>query len=180
MVSQTKLVSSFPRSEFTNPCYRLFCKHRNQHRHKGQLIFYRNQDIPCKTINTFSFPNNLEILPLRIKLRSKKNTCYWVLQTYITSRWISFGPITPCFKVFIALHDFNISRDEGRLKLDSFNSFSLDDLIKTPTCYMATTPSSIDHIIANMTSLFMKSCNVEMGMSDHYKLIIVYLHKDFS
>ena len=31
-------------------------------------------------------------------------------------------------------------------------------------------PSSIDHIITNMTSLFMKFCTVETGISDYYKL----------
>ena len=37
---------------------------------------------------------------------------------------------------------------------------------------MGTNPSFIDHIITNMTFLFMKSCTVETGMSDYYKLII--------
>ena len=69
-VSETKLDFSFPRSEFIIPGYRLFRKYRNQHG-RG-LIFYMNQDIPCKTINTFTFPNSLEILPLEINLRNKK------------------------------------------------------------------------------------------------------------
>ena len=38
---------------------------------------------------------------------------------------------------------------------------------------MVTNPSSIDHIITNMTSLFMKSCTVETaGISDYHKLIM--------
>ena len=37
---------------------------------------------------------------------------------------------------------------------------------------MSTNPSSIDHIITNMTSLFMKSCTVETGISDYHKLIM--------
>ena len=35
-------------------------------------FFFVNQDIPCKTITTFSFPNSLEVLPLKINLRNKK------------------------------------------------------------------------------------------------------------
>ena len=58
MVSETKLNSSFPVSEFTIPGYRLFFKDRNLH--GGGLIFYVNQGIPCKTINIFSFPNSLK------------------------------------------------------------------------------------------------------------------------
>ena len=70
MFSETKIDSSFPGFEFTIPGYRLFCEDRNQH--GGDLIFYMNQDIPCKTIANFSFPNSLEVLPLEINLRNKK------------------------------------------------------------------------------------------------------------
>ena len=57
-------------SEFTIPGYRLFRKGRNCH--GGGLNFYVNQDIPCKTINTFNFPNSLKVLLLEINLKSKK------------------------------------------------------------------------------------------------------------
>ena len=70
MVSVTKLDSSFTWSEYAIPGYRLFCKDRNQHR--GGLISYVNEDIPCKTINTFNFINILEVLPLEINLINKK------------------------------------------------------------------------------------------------------------
>ena len=59
-VRETKLEFSFSVSEFTIPGYRLFRKDRNQH--GGGSIFYVNQDIPCKTINTFNFPDSFEIL----------------------------------------------------------------------------------------------------------------------
>ena len=75
--SETKLYSSFPGYEFTIQGYRLFRKDRNQH--GGGLIFYVNQSIPCKIINTLNFPNSLEVLPLEINLRHEKNHCYWLL-----------------------------------------------------------------------------------------------------
>ena len=37
---------------------------------------------------------------------------------------------------------------------------------------MGTKPSSIDHIITTMTSLFMKSCTVETRISDNHKLMM--------
>ena len=52
------------------------------------------------------------------------------------------------------------------------NSFSVGNLIKTPTCYMGTNPSSINHIITNMTSLFMKSCTVETAICNYHILIM--------
>ena len=51
--------------------------------------------------------------------------------------------------------------------------FSLGHIIKTPICYMGTNPSSIDHIIATMTSLFMKFCTVETRISDYQKLMSI-------
>ena len=69
LISEIKLDFSFLGSEFTIPGYRFFRKDKNQHR--GGLIFYVNQDIPCKTINTFNFPNSLVVLPLEINLRKK-------------------------------------------------------------------------------------------------------------
>ena len=71
---------------------------------------------------------------------------------------------------FLFLGDFNISSVDEPLK-EPCNSFSLGHLIKTPTCYMSTNPSSIDHIITNMITIFMKSCSVETGISDYHKLI---------
>ena len=70
LVSVTKLDSTFACSEYRIPGYRLFCKDRNQQR--GGLIFYMNEDIPCKTINIFNFINILEVLPLEINLVNKK------------------------------------------------------------------------------------------------------------
>ena len=68
-ISETKLDFSFSGSEFTIPSEKLIHKDKNQH--GGGLVFYVNQDIPCKTINTFNFPNSLKVLPLEINLRKK-------------------------------------------------------------------------------------------------------------
>ena len=62
--------SFFGHLNITIPHYKLIRKDRNQH--GGGLTFYVNQDIPCKTINTFNFPNSLEVILLEINLRNKK------------------------------------------------------------------------------------------------------------
>ena len=156
LVSEIKLDSSFP--GFSS--YTLFRKGRNQH--GGGLIFYVNQDIPCKTINTFNFPNSLEVLPLVINLRNKKILvigCY-KLSSLNDEYFLNQLHCVLCFYSttydnFLLLGDFNISCDDERLE-EFCNFFSLGHLIKTPTCYMRANSSFIGHIIANMTSLFMK------------------------
>ena len=70
LVSETKLDSSFPGSKFTISGYRLLREDRNQH--GGGSVFYMSQNIPCKTIDTFNFPNSLEVVSLEINSRNKK------------------------------------------------------------------------------------------------------------
>ena len=136
LVSETKLDSSFPWSEYPISGYRLFRKDRDQH--GGALIFYVNQDIPRKTINSSSFPNSLEVLPLEINLRNKKilvslDQLHSALSFYSTTH-----------NHFLMLDDFTISRDDERFK-EFCNSFSLGHLIQTPIGYMGTNLSSIDY-----------------------------------
>ena len=71
------------------------------------------------------------------------------------------------YNIFHFLGDFDISRDHKHLKNFAI-PFLLGHFMETPTCYMVTNSSSIDHIITNMTSLFMKYCTVETGISDYY------------
>ena len=176
------LILVFLGLNFTNPAYRLFRKDRNQH---GEgLIFYMDEGIPCKTINTFNFPNSLEVLPSEINLRNKKilvigcynlpslNDEYFLDQIHGA---LSFYSTT--YDNFLLLGDLKIFCDDERLK-ELCNSFSLGHFIKyqlvgqIPTCYMGTNPSSVDHIITNMTSLFMKFCIVDTGISDYHKRIM--------
>ena len=142
LVSETKLGSSFLGSEFTIPGYRLFRKNRNLL--EGGLIFYVNQDIPCKTINIFNFPNSLKVLPLEINLRNKKILvigCYKppsLNDEYFSDQLhgsLSFYSTT--YDNFLLLGDFNIFHDDERLK-EFCSSFSLGHITKTPTCYMGT------------------------------------------
>ena len=77
LISETKLDFSFSGSEFTIPGYRLFRKDRNQHR--GGLIFYVNQDIPCKTINTFYFSKYSRSATFRNQFKEKIYAYDWLL-----------------------------------------------------------------------------------------------------
>ena len=83
------------------------------------------------------------------------------------------------YESFFLLGDFNISRDNELLN-DFCNSFSLSHLIKSPTCFKGSNPSSIDHIITNMPTRFMKSCTLETGISDHHKLIMSIFRSTFA
>ena len=70
LVSESKLDSSFPEAEFKIPGYRIFRQDRDEY--GGGLIFFNNQNIPCKKIETFHFTSSIEILTLDINLGKVK------------------------------------------------------------------------------------------------------------
>ena len=53
----------------------------------------------------------------------------------------------------------------------------LEHLILKPTCYKGKTPSTIDLIITNHKTSFMKCDTCESGLSDHHEMYIRYLGK---
>ena len=137
---------------------RLFRKDKNQH--GAILIFYVNQVISCKTINTFNFLNGLEFLPSEISLRNKKVLvigCYKPPSLIDNIFWISYTVL----QVFMALHMIifflQVILISPLMMNVRKNSTTLKVISKTPTCFMCTNSSSIVHIITNMTSLFIKS-----------------------
>ena len=56
----------------------------------------------------------------------------------------------------------------------------LEHLILKPTCYKGKTPSTIDLIITNHKTSFMKSDTCETGLSDHHKMVHLFLRKTFA
>ena len=56
----------------------------------------------------------------------------------------------------------------------------LEHLILKPTCYKGKTPSTIDLIITNHKTSFMKSDTCETGLSDHHKMVHSFLRKTFA
>ena len=70
LVSESKLRSSFPEAQFKIPGYRIFQQDRDKY--GDGLMFYINQNIPCKEIETFQFTSSIEILTLEINLGKEK------------------------------------------------------------------------------------------------------------
>ena len=56
----------------------------------------------------------------------------------------------------------------------------LEHLISEPTCYKGKTPSTIDLVITNDKTSFMKSDICETRLSDHHKMTYSFLRKTFA
>ena len=55
---------------------------------------------------------------------------------------------------------------------------NLVNLIKIQTCFKGNNPSCIDLILTGKKDIF-KSCTVEIGISDHHRLVGTILKSDF-
>ena len=120
------------------------------------------------------------LFPLEINLRNKKkilvigfckppslNDAYFMDQL---PGALSF--CTTIYDNFLLLGDFNISHDDERLKEFCNSFFFRSSYQKTKLLHGYYHPFSIDHIVTIMTSVLMRTCTVEMGISDYFKLIM--------
>ena len=58
------------------------------------------------------------------------------------------------------------------VSLESFlQAYNLTSLIKEPTCFQSSNPSSTDLILTNQEDMYKLSNTFESGISDHHKLI---------
>ena len=70
--------------------------------------------------------------------------------------------------------DFNMTPENHHLK-DFTDSNDFDNLIKEPTCFKSTSPTTIDLFLTNRKGCFMKSSTNETGISDHHKPMYTFL-----
>ena len=84
---------------------------------------------------------------------------------------------------FIIMGEFNIdvtNRGVEFDKLDEFcDLFNLTKLITSPTCFTKTHKSTIDLILTNKESCFLKEKVTETGLSNFHKLISIFLRSQF-
>ena len=72
-----------------------------------------------------------------------------------------------------------MTTENSRLQ-DLIHAFCLENLIKEPTCFKYTVPTTIDLIFTNQKRLFMKSSAYESGLSDFHKLTTTILRKSIT
>ena len=180
-LSESKLNSNFPDDQFSIPGYQIVRKDRD--RNGGGLLLYINEDIPFKIIQNSSLLPTLEVLPIGIKLGrftflltglykppsvSEKELLLHLNKTH--------NFFSTKYENITLIGDFNMQPGNKNLK-DFCDLNQLEHLILKPTCYKGKTPSTIDLIITNHKTSFMKCDTCESGRSDHHEMYIRYLGK---
>ena len=174
LISETKIDDSFPNAQFKIEGYKTFRKDRDAF--GGGLLFYVNEKLNCRSLES-CLPNTIiEILLLELRL--------------LNSKWLIIGTYKPLsqneptyvseiqklltyyssYDNILLLGDFNMSFSNKNMK-DLCDMFELNHLIKDPTCFKSSNPSCIDSFYTNKNTMFFNSSTVETGISDHHSLI---------
>ena len=147
---------------------------------------YINEDIPFKIIQNSSLPPTLEVLPIEINLGRFKFLLIGLYKPPSVSEKEFLLHLNKTHNFFSTKYenitligDFNMQPGNKNLK-DFCDLNQLEHLILKPTCYKGKTPSTIDLIITNHKTSFMKSDTCETGLSDHHKMVHSFLRKTFA
>ena len=74
LFSETNTDETFPNQQFNISNYKTFRRDRNKHR-GGLLIFYINENVPCKFINDEIIQSDIEIIMFELLVKTRKWLC---------------------------------------------------------------------------------------------------------
>ena len=110
--------------------------------------------------------------------------CFFVVVKYFRKKNKEFKTVlitsfilllTTTYKNITSTGHFNMNPEKNKL-LHYFNeTFNLKNLINEPTCFKSQNPSMLDLTLSNHRSSFMKTVVLEIGTSDHHKMIFSIL-----
>ena len=120
-------------------------------------------NIPWKVLNTFRFSEECGIISVNFSISNKK----WFLlgiynppsqneALFIEQIKLALNTYSISYENFLLLGDFNMTTENSKLQYLMY-AFFLENLIKEPTCFKSTVPTTTDLIVTNQKSLFMKS-----------------------
>ena len=167
LISETKTDDSFPNAQFKIEGYKTFRKDRDVFR--GGLLFYVNEKLNCRSLESY-LPNTIiEILPSELRLLNSK----WLIlgtykplsqnePTYVSEIQKLLTYYRSSYDNILLLGDFNVSFSNKK-KMDLCDMFELNHFIKDPTCFKSSNPSCIDNFYTSKNTMFFNSSSVETG-----------------
>ena len=161
LLSETKIDESFPKQQFNRSNYKTFRRGRNKH--AGGLLFYINENIPCKLINDQIIPSDIKMVMFEFLVKTRKWLCIGLYKSPsqnekyfldILSKVLSKQ--TCQFENIMLIGDLNLTVTNKNLEV-FMNTFSVDSLINRPTCFQSAHATCIHLILTNKISLFKNS-----------------------
>ena len=182
VVSETKLDSSFPVSQFLISGYTTPYRY-DRNCNGGGLLLYIREDIPSKVL---SANLSIEGLLVEINLRKKKwllccsyNPNKNLISTHLNEVGRHLDLYSTKYDNILLLGDYNVELDNSHL-CEFCQVYNLKSLIKEPTCYKnPDKPTCIDLILTNRPKSFQDSTAIDTGLSDFHKMIITVMKTYF-
>ena len=183
LVSETKIDDAFTENQFLikdfSEPYRL-----DQTKNGGGLLLYIRRDIPSKLIK---YENTYEGMFVEFRIKKEKwligcsyNPHFNGIDGHLEKFQISIDNLSRNYENLILLGDLNCEINNASLP-EFCDNLKLKALISAPTCYKnPENPKCIDHMLTNKSCRFLKTAfTIETGISDHHKMTITILKKDF-
>ena len=141
LISEIKIDSSFPSKQFAIDKYKIF--RRDTNCFGGGLMFYVNENIPCRKLSPEQNDSNFEIIFLEITLRNRKWLLIGLYKPPGQKEKGSLENLNSILNKYISKYEniiligyFNSSVENKHLA-DFTTLFNLESLIKSPTCFQS-------------------------------------------
>ena len=183
MISETKIDDSFPIANFLidgfSQPYRI-----DRNSSGGGIMLYVREDIPSNLLKVETL--SIEGFYVELKLRSEN----WLISCSYNPDRNAIGNHLEALSDFLDFHsssynnifilgDFNVGVEESHMKTFCKN-YSLQNLIKQPTCYKnISRPTCIDLILKNVPRSFQRTCVIETGLSDFHLMTLTVMKNSF-
>ena len=120
LVSERKLDSSFSEAQFKIPGYRIF--RQDEDKYGSGLMFYTDQNIPFKKIETFHLHPLFEIFTLKINLGKEKQLIFGTYEPPNINNGIDHIVINILKRVMISMALETGTSDHQKMTLNIFRS----------------------------------------------------------
>ena len=142
LFSETKLDETFPNQQFKISGYKMFRRDRNKY--GGGIMFYVNENIPCKTVNVEGLPNDCVVTLIELSIKSRKWLCIGLYKPpsqnekyFLDNLSLALTKMSCEYENVVLIGDFNLTVENKNLEV-FMNAFDLECLIKKPTCFQST------------------------------------------
>ena len=170
-------------SDIPDKIYRIYRRDRNSF--GGGLLFYVNENIPCRELTAEQIDSNFEIIFLEITIGTRKCLIIGLYKPPNQKEEDSFKNLGVVlnnylskYEHIILLGNFNLTTSNKYLA-DFMKLFNLESLINTSTCFQSEKPRCIDLTITNKKSLLKNSKTFEVGISDNHHLILTSMRSQY-
>ena len=132
LFSETKLNEAFPNQQFKISGYKMFGRDRNKY--GGGIMFYINENIPCKTVNVEGLPNDCVGTLIELSIKSRKWLCIGLYKPpsqnekyFLDNVSLALTKMSCEYKNIMLIGDFNLTVESKNLKV-FMNAFDLECL----------------------------------------------------